>query len=77
MPSGGEGGCPDDVPAGISGVDGMGAGMCGVLDVELGTKVGAGVDAVGAGLVKMSGGLVGMMKSSSLSYSGTGVGWGV
>ena len=67
VPSGGEGGCPDDVPAGISGVDGVGAGMFGVLGDGLETKVGASGGVVGVGLVKVSDGLVGMMKSSSLS----------
>ena len=60
---GGEGGCSDDVPVGMSGVDGVGAGVC----IALGDGLGATMGVVGVGLVKVSGGLVGVMKSSSLS----------
>ena len=55
--------CPDDVLVGMLGVHGVGAGVC----VALGDGLGAVMGVVGAGLVKLSGGLIGVTKSSSLS----------
>ena len=54
--SGGGRDCPNDV-------DGVGAGMC----IALGDGLGAVIGVVGASLVTLSGGLIGVIKSSSLS----------